>query len=210
MIDNSLSAYWHALSKDSPGKTWWRAKPLHDAVFKALRIDRNDEGAVYAVHPFRLHIDAETGRKAILVAYPAPRVCSPPDADWLNIEQVLVWNPVKGAVRLLGDETPGLFGSFDEGNTLHADPLRFFQEWAQRRAAFAVQVKTALVNRWHAVPTERECAPGCLIVGDVKRIHWAPHALPEHLECAGIDPMAINRAIIRAARLPRAFERAAA
>lgn len=206
---NTISAYWHAIGKDCPGKTWFYASLDHRAVYRALRIDPSDDGALYAIHPFRLH-RTEEGQWIIIAAHPAPRLFTPIDEDWLAIDTVIAWDPVADRASVLGDNTPQLVGSLtDEANVIYAGPRDFFQAWAQRRAAYFAQRVTAETNAWHAVPPEADAVPGALMVGDRQRIRWNPAALPQNLSVVGAPAAEINKAILRAARLPRISEKAA-
>ena len=201
---NARVCLLHALSKQTPAKTWWDAEAWHPAVGRAMRIDRTAEGGVYALAPFRL---AKVNEKhVILAAYPAPRILGPVDPDFLGIEQVLAWNPVDGSTEVLGDPVPQLFGAFTSTDvgTLYADTRDFFTAWAQERAAFYVRWCQSRRGEWAHGATETDLVPGALIIGKPEQIRWRPSTLPETLNCVGIDPTTINRAVLRAARLPRA------
>src|SRR6187431_683648 len=64
---NVVSATLYAREKDTPGKTWWHAEAMHPAIFRALRMSKDDDGSIFAAVPFRLaRID---GRARILVAF---------------------------------------------------------------------------------------------------------------------------------------------
>lgn len=207
MIDNSLAARWFALSKDSPAKLWWHSPLWNDATGRALGLDRAECAGVYALAPFRIaRID---GKALVLAAYPAPRIFAPVDEDWLDIETVIAWNPLDDTAIVLGDPVPQIVGTFAEDATLYASPREFFQRWAQKRAAYAVQRQACADNEWSAPPVEADLAPGALIIGNFNEIRWQTHNLPRDLECVGVDARLINRAILRAANLPRAFQRAA-
>lgn len=200
---NTVSAYWHALEKDTPAKMWWDLPVWHPATGRALRIDRSQDGGAYAVLPFRLgRID---DRPVILVAYPCPLFLSNcTDVDWLDIEDVIAWDPVHDSATVIGDPAPQLVGRLSEdANQIHASPRAFFQAWAIRRAAFAVQWQSLVGKTWASPPTERDEVPGALVVGDIDRVTLAPSLLPTHIESVGIDPKTVNRAIMRSARLPR-------
>lgn len=202
-MDNSLSAYWYALSRETPGKAWWRGKFHVAAIARALRINPLEHGAIYAMTPFRL-VRIED-KPLILAAHPAPCAFDPIDTDWLNIETVMVWNPVDDTAYILGDVAAQLVGNLtDDANQIHASPRAFFQSWAMRRAGFAIQRQSLHGKSWTTVPTERDEVPGALVIGDLTKITLSPSALPQHIECVGIDPKDFNRAIMRAARLPRA------
>lgn len=202
-MDNALSTLWFERGKDSPAKDWWNAEPWHPAIGRALRIDRAEFGGVYALAPFRV-IRIE-GKPMIAAAWPAPRILGPVDYDWLDIEAVIAWNPVDDTAFVMGDPVPQLVGKLsDDAPQIHASPRAFFQQWAIRRAAYAMQASQAAQQSWHIKPTERDEVPGVLMTGPIEKIRWNPAAMPEHIECVGCDPQHINRAILRAARLPRA------
>lgn len=203
-MDNTLSAYWFSLSKELPAKTWWRLPPLAPAVYRALKISSADLGAVYACSPFRLQKMEEGAR--ILAAYPAPRVFDEPDHHWLGIATVIAWDPVTDRASIVGDDAPQIVGQLtDEANGLFSSPRAFFQAWCQRRAQFAVQRREARLGSWKAIPKERDEIPGGLVIGATSDIRWQPSILPETIRCVGINPQVINKAILRAARLPRAL-----
>ncbi|CDO38914.1 hypothetical protein [Novosphingobium sp. KN65.2] len=197
---NEFSAYWYALSKDTPAKTWWRCPPMHDSVYSALGIRKSDTGAIYACAPFRRHPAGH-----ILAAYPAPRLFDEPDHNWLGIETVIEWHPGKDAAEVVGDPTPQIVGHMtEEANGLFSSPRRFFQQWAAKRAQFAVQRQNAAKGLWHIAPAERDEIPGGLVIGATADIRWHPSAMPTDIQCFGLNPTIINKAILRAARLPRA------
>lgn len=204
---NALSAYWYALDKDTPARRWFHLPFNHPNVAKALGIDGTEELANYALAPFR-YAKVE-GNPSILAAWPCPAMFEPIDQDWLGIEHVIAWNPKTDHVQIIGDTTPQLIGSFREDNTIYSSARAFFQSWAQKRAAYAMARVTAQSNKWAAHPVELDEAPGCLIVGDPDAIRWNAYEMPQNLECVGIDARTINRAILRSANLPRAFQRAA-
>ncbi len=198
-IANYVSAADYAASKDSPAKTWWDCQPYHPATSRALKIDRAQEGGVYALAPFRLWHDGT--RHLILAAYPCPRILGPIDMDCTGIETVFAWNPVTDEAFALGDETPGLFGN-THGETVFRSPLEFFQSWAIERAKFFVSWAVTKGRDWQHVADTDAC-PGSLAIGPIDRIQWTH--LPREFEARGIDPTELNRAIIRQANLPRAY-----
>jgi hypothetical protein len=201
-VDNSFSEYLFALRKDTPGKLWWNADPVHPATYRALRINPEDFAASYAVAPFRVaRID---GQHVILAAHPAPRALDPVDHDWFGIETVIAWDPIADTAMILGDAAPQLVGRLTpDANTVFSSPRAFFQTWAIRRAQFAMSRRDAAEKRWHVTPTERDEVPGALLIGELGKVRLSPSTLPEHIETVGIDPKDLNRAIMRAARLPR-------
>lgn len=204
---NDIAAYWYALGKDCPGKTWWDAPMAHPAVDRALGFSREQDGGDFALFPFRAAKIEDQWR--VLAAYPAPRTIGEIDEDWLSIETVIAWDPVTNRAEVMGDLEPQLVGTmaptFAEANTttLFGQPRAFFQAWARDRARyfrFAVQKAGALV---HDLPEEPDLVPGALIVGDVRKLRWNPAAMPAEVQCVGCDPDAINRAILRTLKLPR-------
>lgn len=200
-IDNSLSEYLFALRKDGPAKTWWNADLNRAPIFRALRIDCNEEGAGYAATPFR--VAKVNDRWLILAAYPAPSVFDPV-ADWLDIKTVIAWEPNSDTAHVLGDPEPQLVGNLsDEANVIFASPRAFFQAWAMRRAQFYARLQATKGKTWRIEAREADEVPGALLIGDLAKAPLSPSTMPEHIECHGLDPQALNRAILRAARLPR-------
>lgn len=204
---NLVASYWHDLGRDSPARTWWRAAPHVDkpAVARALRINPKEGGALFGLLPFRLaQLD---GRWTVLAAYPCPRTLGPVDLDWLGIDQVLAWDPVTDSVTPLGDGEPGgLFGGFTDRETgaLYGSPREFFQAWAIARAEFYERWRMAQMRQWAHGAEERDLVPGVLVQGDPKDVRWRPGSMPPALTCHGLDPVKVNRAILRSAHLPRA------
>lgn len=203
MIDNTLSTYWYALAKDCPGKTWFYAETGHPAVYRALKIDPADPAAVYAAAPFRIGKVDEVPH--VLAAWPAPNILGEPDPDWLDIEAVLAWNPVSNAVSVLSDPEPQLIGAWpDVGPVrLFGTPFAFFRAWVEERAAFITAWQAAQRAHWLATPTEAS-TPGMLATGPIDKIRLPVATMPHNIECVGLDPREVNKAIMRAARLPRA------
>lgn len=200
---NDLCARIHAREKDTPAKTWWNAPAGHRAIYRALQIDPAEFGAFYATLPFRLARIED--KPVVLVAHPCPLTLDPVDEDWLGIEAVLAWNPVDGAVSVLGDPTPQIIGSTAHG-ALYGSAFAFFRHWVETRAAFAMHRQLTAGKDWSSPPQEFGTAPGALVVGDPEKVRWVPHALPRDLTVIGLDAMKINRALLRAANLPRAVE----
>lgn len=200
---NAWSAYWFAIDKDCPGKTWWNCPPTHPAIYRALGINPNDDGAVYACAPFRIH-KSEDGVR-VLAAHPAPALFDEPDCDWLGIDTVISWNPVNDSARVVGDPSPQIVGNLsDETNVIYASPLTFFRHWARRRAQFLMMRQQAASHRWNKPPAEQDQAPGVLMIGAPSEIKWRPAQMPIELECSGVSPAVINKELLKAARVPRA------
>jgi hypothetical protein len=197
-IANIASTASFRAKQDTPGNIWWNCEPYHPAIARALKIDRTQDGGVYALAPFRLWHDGT--RHLILAAYPCPRILGPIDMDATEIETVIAWNPVTDEAFALKDETPGLFGS--DAPTVFRSPLEFFQSWAIERAKFYVSFMNAKGREWHHTADADAC-PGALAIGPIEQIRW--NTLPREFEARGIDPTELNRAIIRQANLPRAY-----
>jgi hypothetical protein len=199
---NVVSAHFHSLAKDTPAKTWWTCPDWHPAIGRALRIDRGDEGAPFALLPFRLWHDGE--RHLVLAAHPAPRCLGPFDWDWLGIETVIAWDPQTDTAFILGDEGPALVGRFEtrEEGTVFRSPREFFTAWAVDRAQFFARWCATRKGAWAHPAPERDLAPGKLALGDLAKISWV--GLPDTIHARGINPATLNKAILRQARLPRA------
>jgi len=211
MIPASLQAWndfigiMRARDRDSHAKTWFYLDAGHDAVFRALHIDKTDPAAFYACLPFRL-MKIE-GRYVILAAWPCTLELGPVDLDWLGVEQVVAWEPVSNTVEILGDVEPGLIGRFadTETGTLFGSPFLFFRRWVEERARFYIEWRQSAGKEWSNPPAERDLVPGCLISGNPDKVRWSSFNLPRNVDCIGIDPNRINKAILRDAKLPRAF-----
>jgi hypothetical protein len=199
---NSVSAWLHALGKESPAKAWWEAPGWHPAIGRALRIDRREAGAVYALAPFRL-LRLED-RHVIAAAWPAPRMLDDPDFDWLGIESVIAWDPVGRTTEVLGDPAPQIVGTFTNEPALFGDTHAFFVAWARRRAVFFQRWLDSRTGKWAHTAPERDEVPGCLAVGALEKIRWSPASLPETLNVVGLDAGKLNKVLLKAARVPRA------
>lgn len=210
-VNNLVASRDAATKRDTPARVWWDCEPYHPAIARALRIDRKQTGGVYALAPFRLWNDGT--RHLILAAYPCPRILGPIDMDHLGIEAVLAWNPLDDTAQILG-EGDGLFGHTDDrpidAFTLYASPRAFLTDWAINRAHAYVRLTTVRRNAW-ADAEDTDTPPGAVAIGPVEKINLTN--LPREFAVQGFDPLAINKQIIRQARLPRAHahtQRAAA
>lgn len=199
---NALSTLLFMRKKDTPAKTWWNCEPWHPAIGRALKIDRTQEGGVFALAPFRIWHDGE--RHLVLAAHPAPRMLGPVDDDWLEIANVIAWEPQSDTARVLQDDNPQLVGHFtdrEEGTLFHS-PRDFFTAWAIERAQFFGRWLAEKKGTWAHPAPERDLAPGKLAIGDIEKITWT--GLPGTIHSRGINPHILNKAILRQARLPRA------
>ncbi len=201
-----LIACERALAQDTPARQWWSAPATHPAVGRALGIDRTQEGGAFGIHPFRLMKVDDLNHVA--APWPCPRVFGPMDISWLDIQQVIAWNPVTNAVQIIGDTQAQIVGRFDSyfaktgTGYLFGNVRTFFQSWAQSRAQWFIFAKAHLSKHVDR-PQEPDLVPGCLAVGPLKDIRWNLARLPPRIECVGIDTCAVNAAILRSARLPR-------
>lgn len=200
---NDLSAYFYAYDRATPAKVWADAPAYHPAIARQLRIDRAEDGGVYALAPFRVAmID---GEHKILAAWPAPRILTADPDDHLAIETVIAWNPRNDIAAVLGDSAPQIAGRFPDADNgeVFTSPRAFFQRWAISRAGFFVRWCEAMRREWSAAPQEQDLIPGVLMIGDPDAIRWNPSALPDRLTVHGADPKVVNKAIFKAARMPR-------
>lgn len=205
IISNCAIQYDRALAKDCLAKTWFMAEPSHPAVYRALKIDPADPAAWYAAAPFRLV--KFNGEHVILAAWPAPKMLSDYADDWLEIETVMVWDPVKNRVTIPEDISAQLVGAWPTQGParLFGTPFAFFRAIAEERAALFTQVVRARKAHWLSDPVEM-VAPGMLLVGTLKEIRLPVSAMPRDLECVGVDPREVNKVIMRCAALPRATQ----
>lgn len=201
-LTNAASAQLFALNRDCPGKVWFNAQHQHPALARALKVDPKSTGAAFALEPFRLWNDGE--RHLILAAHPTPRTLGPVDWDWLNIRTVIAWEPRTDAAFVLGDPAPQAVGTFANAQNLYGSARDFFTDWMRARAEFFVLWLKSRQGEWAHGATETDLAPGKLAVGPIDHIRWSPSSMPTNITCIGIDPRALNRALIRSAGIPRA------
>jgi len=199
---NDLFFALHARSKDTPGKTFWNAEAMHPAIFRALKMDAKETGAVYAAAAFRLHRTPDGPR--ILCAMPALAILEQGDDDWLNIEEVVSWNPVNNTATVLGEAGPILFGHTHETEPLHvfASPFAYMRHVAETRAQWFVY-RAQVNGQWH-IASEPTQTPGLLLIGQPNEVRWPLHAMPTDITVHGIDARAFNNQLLRQARIPRA------
>ncbi|CAB4140304.1 hypothetical protein UFOVP407_44 [uncultured Caudovirales phage] len=185
--------------RQCPGKLWLDAKPFHPAIYRALRVDRQDESAAYACLPFRLGmID---GEHCILAALDCPKVTDDPLPR--DIEIVAAWDPRSNRHSIIGEAQPTAIMLDDSHDTLFGDFFAFARAWVEARAAFFTKRQMQQKNEWvHPLP-ETSGVPGILVTGDVKTIRWPD--MPKSIACIGLDPKEVNASIIRNAGLPRAW-----
>lgn len=202
---NPLFTRLHARSKETPAKTWWHAEALHPAIYRALRMDPGETGAAYAALPFRIHRNTD-GVVRILAAFPTPRILAPhDDDDWLGIDYVLSWNPVDDTAIVMGDAGASLIGRSNSNDhaAIFASPFAYFRALAEARAAWLTGWY-AIEGEWRQRPAEPDLTPGYLMLAKPDKVRWPVADLPRDLTCHGVDPMAVNRAILRQSALPRA------
>jgi hypothetical protein len=199
---NVLFATLHARSKDSPGKTFWDARAMHPAIFRALRMDPNEEGAIYAAAAFRLHLSADGPR--VLCAMPALRILEDGNDDWLDIEAVLSWNPVDDTATVMGDAGADLFGHTDAAEPLnvYSSPFDYLRHVAEARAQWFIY-RAKVNGEWH-LASEPARIPGLLALAEPAKVRWPLHDMPADITAHGIDARAFNNALLRQARIPRA------
>lgn len=203
---DDLNAAWHwlnQLNKDCPGKTFWNAESMHPAIFRALQMDRAEDGAIYAAAAFRLHRSDEGA--AILCAMPALRILEDGDDDWLNIEAVLVWNPVTDTASVMGDVAADLFGYSDETAPLpiFKSPFAYLRHIAEERAKWFIY-RRMVNSQWH-MAIEPTVIPGLLPLTDIAKVRWPIRDMPAEVTTHGIDARAFNAALIRQSNIPRAI-----
>lgn len=200
---NGLYARLHDRKADTPGKLWWHAEALHPAIFRALRMDREENGAVYAALPFRLHRD-ELGAK-ILIALPTPPQFDPECYDWLDIETVLEWYPHLNQFKIMGDHTPTTAGRIDpDCAELFADAFAFARAFAERRAQWFVSWQMNIGAKWRAASIEPDLTPGLFLFDKPEKCRLPVHEMPADVIAHGINPTDLNRALLRQAQIPRA------
>ena len=213
---NAISTFYYQLKKDTPGKFWQfdckspatdeRAKK---AIFKVMQLDPDDAMASIAISHIKLgKID---DAYHIVVPYPIPEPKDWPDGSnlslWIDVEQVLAWNPKADTWHIMGDVNPDLFGAFtpDAGYgepKIYGHPRRYLQEWARNRAIQLEHIRIRTAQKWQSIPKERDVCPGVLMVGDVSKIPWPLHDMPRKITCIETDAKKVGNSILKYADLP--------
>jgi hypothetical protein len=132
-------------------------------------------------------------------------VLNEPDSDWLAIDTVLSWNPVDDSAEVL-EETAALAGAIPpDAATLdiYSSPFAFLRAFAEARAQFFVNW-TWISGDWRRRPVEPDLSPGLLLIGEPADVRWPLSRMPETIRCQGVDARALNRAMLKQARVPHA------
>lgn len=207
---------WRALQRErereTPARAWSESWSVADrpVICRHLRIDHADPLALYATFPFRI-IRPDGERPWIAAATGCPRVFDARSlSSWehFDIHDVILWNPRSGEVRVAGDPGASLVecADYDGGrHVIYADGFAFFRAWADRRAMIGAGIMTARQSKHAIIPSEPadNGMPGTLVIGDLNKVHWRDLSATVLVAGPGIDPAALNRAVFRAARLPR-------
>lgn len=204
---DDLNPHWawlHALTRDCPGKTFWNATAMHPAIFRALRMDKSEDGAIFAAAAFRLHRSDEGA--TVLLALPALRILEDGDDDWLSIETVIAWDPRTDTAAILGDTGSQWAGHISDADSLDifASPFAYFRHVAEQRAQWFIH-RQAVNGEWR-VAQEPAHVPGVLAIGPTERIRWPIRDLPDEIRLHGIPAKTFNNTLLRQARIPRAVE----
>jgi hypothetical protein len=178
------------------------------SICRALRIERTEPTAPYATFPFTV-LETDGGEHRWIAG--AVGIWSPfTSSDWSadHVREVILWNPRTGELRLLGDDLAGATAILpdrpDARLTVYADGFSFFRAWADRRAEQYQRMRLAIEHHrvTQAEPTDSGL-PGILAIGDVATIDWSDIGAAVLVAGPGVDPKALNRGVIRSARLPR-------
>ena len=207
---NQSSKLFYALRKDTPGKFWELncKSPLDDAqalksVSNVLNLDPTDPMVAIACQHIRL--GKVSGSHHLVIPYPIPKPRDLPDGSnlglWIDIRQILVWNPATDVFHLLGDDTPQLFGNHATG-ALYGHPKQFLQYWYRNIAQHLELIKIRSAQKWKSVPKMTDVCPGALLIGPPPDIPWPIPDMPRKLTVTDLDPKVINRSIVKAANLP--------
>ena len=210
---NELSSFFYNLRKETPGRFWeFQCKSPLDSeqalksMSKVLNLDATDDMVPVAIKHIKLgKID---NVYHIVVPYPIPEEKEWPDGSnrglWIDIEQVLIWNPKTDHWTIMGDDAPQLFGNLNP--VVFGHPKRFLQEWASARAIQLEHIRIRSAQKWSVTPTESDVCPGSLIVGDLNKIPWPISEMDKSIRCYGIDPKKVNQSILKSANLPFAVQ----
>lgn len=193
------------------GERWHEAKLKCDAeqfrwIGKVVGLDTDQAGAFYALMPFST---IYTDDRWWLAATSAPPPTQHPDqisayepAD----AEVMLFDPVKNEVQILGDVAPQLFrpDRYAEASiVIYTNARTFLNRWARARLSHCLRAAQMSEHERRSLHEPRDgFMPGALVVGNISRIRW--RGMPRRVVAP--DPTTahtIQRLIDRDTRAPR-------
>jgi hypothetical protein len=204
---NDAVQFYREVTADTDALRWSMSDYAHPAIYRALKIDKGDPSAFYAAAMCRLmRVD---GKAMIGIAWPAPRVI--PDGEielfypHLFIKNVVYWNPIDNMVLPTPNGWETWFCDSDlqkDQGVIYANPFVWLRDWASARAQWFVHYKSAMQEKWSAIPEERDLCPGMILTDAPANVSWPSWEMPRDLTVIGANPKEINKAILRSAHLP--------
>ena len=197
---------WKALKRDSdadtPGRRWEYA--FHSRARESIvRLLGAEDMPVYATLPFKT-LDTENGpRIGAAIGWPDPLRNGHDHYAYLDIEDVLLWDPRHNTVTVDGERGSSRLFTPSEDNrdgplTVYRDPFAFFRDWV----ALRVERLALHQSGWRAALTVDGCMPGALAVGDLERMPWQCLHVPQLVAGPGLNRDDLRRAVFRTHRLP--------
>jgi hypothetical protein len=204
-----------ALDADTPEKAWGNASFAvgRESIARLLRVP--DGARTYATLPFKTLDWQETGPR-IAAAVGCPRIIDiEPDLwGWLDVADVLLWDPRSNTVEVAGEHGSATSlimpdpASVDDRLIVYADPVSFFRAWAAKRVATFELLQKRGSGEWaHPIVEQADGGlPGALLIGDVAKAPWSAVHARTIVAGPGVDRNALSRAVLAAAHLPRIEE----
>ena len=191
----------------------WAAVPFQhhrEHILKALKIDKAEPSALYSTAALRVIADEGVTWIGGAVGCP-PSLNIAQVMDWQidDISDVILWNPRSNECQVMGEAkgqaTLTLPYPMPDHLTVYGDPFSFFRAWAERRAKTFGRHQSRKGRKWaHGAAEPLDGGlPGALIVGDQGRITWRDLSAQTISAGPGVDRDELNRAVFRAAKLPR-------
>lgn len=211
---NAISAFHFACKKDTPQKFWAQCvsplerQPIHDAICRALNLSLDDPAVSLAISHMR--IGKVNDAHQIVVPYPIPLSRVQPDGTtmrhWLDVDQVLIWNPKTDKAKILGDKQAQLFGAikrdYPETHHIYGHPRKFLQDWCSNLARMHTKISQSQGKKWEVSVTEHDVICGALAVGPIHEIRFPISKLPRSIQAIEIDAKKVNSQILKCANLP--------
>lgn len=195
----------------TPARAWWEASlattpKRRAAIYRALRLPADDRRSLYAAAPFAL-LAADDRWWIAAITNPPPILDAPALLAWEPIGDVILLDPTDDTTALLGERGARLVtpATLQQRVRVFTDGRRFLRAWADQRVIWLEQ-RNATERDALYVPTEPDdgCMPGALAIGDLSKIRdWQALGASVITVDDPTTALAVNRSIMRAARLPR-------
>lgn len=202
--------YLREILADTPARCWWKADWNLGRASICRLLGIADEDRIYASYPFRTMLD-DDGRAWIAAATGCPSPYALYDAPWLDVTDILLWEPRTGRCYVAGDENGNNLIEpyiYPDALTIYVNPQAFFRDWAAARAKTGRLItKHARGEFVHEVHEPRDGGlPGALVIGKLDKVVSRLLRYPRLRAGSSVNKTELRRALTSAARLPSIAE----